>query len=206
MGKSTPIEVQQAYLQLRRNGWSQAAAMREVGIRSSNTAHKFDQALPSGVTTKSLAAGTLIPPPKSWEELEPEPRRALENFGYFSERYMCRRPVPWRLKAAALTIEMLLADEKSFAIANIGPGFGKSTLWTLDIPAWLLCGGGFLDPASGRALRMILGHEVVEEARQYVAALERMLTLEAPYYDRNQKRRAEGVLAHDFGRFRGVSA
>jgi hypothetical protein len=206
MGRSTPIEVRTAYLQLRRNGFSQAAAMRETGIKSSQTAHKFDQALPSGVTTKALAAGTLIPPPKSWDELGPEPRRALEDFEFFSARYMCRRPVPWRLKAAALTIEMLLADEKSFAVANIFPGSGKSTLWTLDIPAWLLCGGGFLDPARGRALRMILGHEALEEARQYIGALQRMLTLEAGYYDRASNRRAEGVLARDFGRFRGVGA
>jgi hypothetical protein len=206
MGRSLPVEVKEKYIRLRHSGFSQAQAMRETGIKSTQTAHSLDLALPVGVTTKALVERTSNPPPRSFDELDPEARHALEDFGYFSERYMCRRPVPWRLKAAELTIEMLLSDEKSFAVANIFPGSGKSTLWTLDIPAWLLCGGGFLDPETGRSLRLILGHEVIEEARQYVAALQRMLTLEAPYYDRDQKRRAEGVLAHDFGRFRGESA
>jgi hypothetical protein len=200
-----PAEVKARYLSLRQAGFSQAQARREVGI-SAQTSHRYDHALGPGVnSTKQLRSRTSTPP-RTFDQLSDEAKRSLEDFDYFCERYLCRRPVPWRTNAARLSIEMLLdRSERHFVCANEPPGSGKTTLWTTDIPLWLVCGGGS-DPAFGRSLRFQLGHEVLAMSRLYVAEIRRLLEATIPYYDTRQRRSAEATIPGDFGRFRGLSA
>jgi hypothetical protein len=201
-----PPEVKARYLSLRQAGFSQAAARREVKV-SANTSHRWDHLLPPGVnSTKDLRSRTSTPP-RSFDQLSDEAKRALEDFDFFCERYLVRRPVPWRTKAAKLSIEMLLdSSERHEVVANLPPGSGKTSLWTCDLPLWLVCGGGLCDPARGRSLRFQLGHEVAAMARLYVSEIRRLLESRTPYYDGHQRRAAEASLVEDFGRFKGLSA
>jgi hypothetical protein len=65
MPKTHPPAVKRRYLNLRRNGFTQRQAMAEVGIRSPQTAHKWDHMLPPGVTnvgnsTRKIASLSLV--------------------------------------------------------------------------------------------------------------------------------------------------
>jgi hypothetical protein len=127
----------------------------------------------------------------------------LRDFALFSEKVLCRHASPWRVKAAEDSVAYLLdKTQKHFVIANEPPGVGKSTLWTHDIPLWLMCGGGFCDPVRGRAIRILLGHETKNVSIHYVERLRRLLELRRPFYDFDQGRYAEVVLVDEFGRFK----
>jgi hypothetical protein len=89
-----------------------------------------------------------------------------------------------------------------YVVINTPPGAGKTSLFTHDMPAWLLCGGGAEDPAVGRALRLMLGHRAKAKAVEYVLRLRRFLTLKAPFSDNAQKREAELLPVAAFGRFK----
>jgi len=141
--------------------------------------------------------------PLPFEELSPLGQELLRDFGLFSEKILCRVVTPWRVKAAELSVEFLMDQtEKTFVVANMPPGVGKTTLWTMDIPLWLCAGGGILDPARGRSLRFMLGHEGMSTAQSYLRELQYVFSSPRPYYDFDQKREAEVVMAEIFGRFR----
>ena len=186
------------------DGLSIAEACRRLGIDKS-TGYRWAKGLPSSETRTSLASRlqTDLPPPLPYGELSDLGKEMLADFNLFSELALCRHPAPWRLDAANRSVEYLLNKvERDYVIANVFPGSGKSTLWTHDIPAWLLCGGGTQDPALGRALRIMLGHFSKIVSQHYVLRLRRLLELTRPYYDKEQQRRAEVCLAREFGRFR----
>lgn len=144
-----------------------------------------------------------LPEPKTFAELDGGVKDTLKDFNLFREVFLCRRPVPWGKDAANRTVEMLLEkSETTYAVINVAPGSGKTTLFTHDIPAWLICGGGSEDPEVGRSLRLLLGHRQEEKAKEYVTALRRFFELRNPYWDRFQKRQAELVPALAFGRFK----
>lgn len=143
--------------------------------------------------------------PKSWDQLDGGVRDLLkpDGFNLFCETLLCRRPAAWRQDAALRVVEWLLdKSEKTFVDVNVFPGSGKSTLFTHDIPLWLICGGGAADPEWGRALRILLGHETKTVSVHYVLELRRLLVDEKPYYDKEQKRESELVLLDAFGRFK----
>lgn len=141
--------------------------------------------------------------PKSLQQLDGGVKDCLTDFLLFRETFLARRPVAWAKDAAMRTVEWLTDyDEESYAVMNMPPGAGKTTLFTLDIPLWLLCGGGHGDPAVGRAIRIMLGSETKHVSIHYVTALRNMLERINPFWDKKQKRRAEMTLPEAFGRFR----
>lgn len=147
------------------------------------------------------------PAPKQMHELRPEVQRMLqpEGFSDFCEAFLARRPAAWRQNSAELVVAWLMdRSERTYVDINTPPGAGKSTLFTCDIPLWLICGGGFADPTRGRAVRILLGHEVKKVSMDYVRRLRRMLDLRRPYFDKDQHRAAELVITDEFGRFRPV--
>jgi hypothetical protein len=138
------------------------------------------------------ALAEMPPDPKSYSELDGGVKDTLRDFGLFSEVFLCRRPTPWRIDAAKRTVEMLLDKTKDdYVVVNLPPGAGKTSLFTHDLAAWLICGGGTEDPAVGRALRIMLGHRSKNKSAEYVLRLRRFLTLRGPFYDEKQKREAD---------------
>lgn len=141
--------------------------------------------------------------PKTWDDLDGGVRDCLKDFNLFAETFLARRPVPWRLDAANRVVEWLNdKSEDTYAVLNMPPRAGKTTLFTLDIPLWLICGGGVEDPAVGRAIRIMLGHRIEKESKKYVTFIRNVLDFTAPFYCSETKREAELVLAQAFGRFR----
>ena len=185
------------------DGVSIARASKVLGF-STATGYRLAKGLRPFENSKDLSKkiADQLPPVKSWDELTPLGRELLRDFGLFSEKVLCRNPTPWRVKAAELSVEKLLdTSERHYVVANEPPGVGKSTLWMLDIPAWLMAGGGTLDVTLARSLRFMLGHRASDPARDYVRRLQSILADDRAYYDVEQQRRAEVCLSQEFGRF-----
>ena len=97
-----------------------------------------------------LLAAELVPiGAKTRDELSPEALRAVEDFGYFRERYFGRVATPWATHTAKVVADLLATPHKEFVLVNEPPGVGKSTFWTLDLPAWMIC--------RDRAIRIQIG-------------------------------------------------
>lgn len=121
-------------------------------------------------------------------DLSPRTRDALGDFSYFRLRYLGRRDTPWQRQAAEQLRTYLESPDEEFVVVNCPPGSGKSTLFTHDIPLWLLC--------RDRSLRCMVGSRTERQAAQYVARIRRTLMM------RIRADGAETTLMHDFGSFR----
>lgn len=137
------------------------------------------------------------------EAYSAEAERALEDFGYFRRRYFGRVTMPWQEIAAYEIVAKLATPEKEYIVANAPPGGGKSTLFTHDIPAWLI--------VRNRRVRCLLGSRTEPLASRYTRRLRRTLERTRPVqadsddvakglaYD------AVATLVGDFGRFKPLN-
>ena len=144
------------------------------------------------------------PDPRSWDELSELAQEMLwfdGGFSLFCQILLLRDPVPWREDAARRVVEALADPRRTYIIANEPPGSGKSTLFTMDIPAWLLCGGGICDPIRGRALRLMLGSAAAPVATHYVRRLRKFLE-GGKFYDTKKHKRSPISVVTEYGRFK----
>lgn len=161
---------------------------------------------------KVVLITTEPPEPLVWDQLDGGVKDTLKDFNLFCEVFLARDSVPWRRDAANRIVEMLdsqmKADdpERLNVVINTPPGIGKTTLFSHDIPAWLICGGGWLDPEVGRAMRIMLGHQSVVVSTDYVRRLRNFFGLRNPFqeYDKTKRQWREAALvpAMAFGRFK----
>lgn len=187
------------YRRNRANGMSQERAAGMVGL-SAAWGYLLERKDRDAVKKREATEGGM---PKNWLELDGGVKDCLKDFNLFAETFLARRPVPWRLDAANRVVEWLTdKSEDTYAVLNMPPRAGKTTLFTLDIPLWLICGGGVCDPEVGRAIRILLGHRIEKESKKYVTLIRNILEFTRPFYCAEQKREAELVLAQAFGRFR----
>lgn len=182
------------YVKRRAEGWDRTSACREVGC-SVSWAKMFDE----GKTyefkdqPKTVAAKTTV-------ELDQLALTALDDFAFFAKRYFGLVLQPFQRYAIDRVMEFLATEDEEYAVVNQAPGSGKSTLWTLVLPAWLI--------ARDRRIRGMTGSATDTLAKWYVGNLREVL--DSPYLitaDPHDKRRgialdAEGVLMEDYGRFR----
>lgn len=186
----------QDFFSLLTRGHSIVEASRKIGIHK-DTGYDWVAKKESGafayLEQKAIDA---LPSPKLRSELREEALIALDDFDYWRFRYMGRRSRPWQVEAAHRTVEWLLSDNTELVVVNLPPGAGKSTLFTCDIPLWLLC--------RQRSIREFLGHRTIKEAEKYARRMRRALERTQPLPpDPAQGRhdQAEGCLAQDYGRF-----
>ena len=129
-----------------------------------------------------------------------EARRGLEDFGFFRLRFFGRRSTPWQERAAYEVLRLLESGEREFVVMNEPPGSGKSTLFTHDIPCWLI--------ARDRSIRVQVGSRTERQARMYVGRIKRSLERDAPLradaesVERGLAFDAVACLQDDFGAFR----
>jgi len=88
---------------------------------------------------RCLASRPPAPQPKPRDKLRPEAADALDDFALFQRRYLGHISTPWQVEAANYIVKLLATPAKEYAALNVPPGVGKSSLMTLDIPAWLVC-------------------------------------------------------------------
>ncbi|HYZ12242.1 MAG TPA: hypothetical protein VFA08_01355 [Actinomycetota bacterium] len=195
------------FFRLLETGMTVPQAGRQVGI-SRQSAWRLSVGLDGTYpVSRSIAEAERRdeqqPDPKPWDELDDGAREALRSFSVFAERFLLRRPVPWREDAAQRVVEALQdRSTRSYHVLNMPPGSGKSTLFTMDLVVWLLAGGGRCDPLRGRATRIMLGSFGYKVATHYVGRIARLLESPRPFYDKGRSLRAERSIVHAFGRFK----
>jgi hypothetical protein len=199
------------YERLRRQGYSMAQAAREAGPsysaakdheaakkRKGLTGYNGDGYHAANALDRQKAA---FADPVPLSALRPEAKRALDDFAFFQRRYFGRIATPWQVEAAGVVREHLETPDKEFGVINAPPGSGKSTTFTLDIPAWLTC--------RNRAIRGQIGSKTMNQAKKYVMRLRRALERTVPWQSdvedvaRGLALDAEATLAGDFGIFQG---
>jgi hypothetical protein len=129
-----------------------------------------------------------------------EALRGLDDFEFFRLRYFGRRSSPWQVRAAYEVLGLLESGDREFVVMNEPPGSGKSTLFTHDIPVWLV--------VRNRRVRIMVGSRTERQARMYVARMKRSLEREVPLRaDADSLARglsfdAAACLQDDFGAFK----
>lgn len=171
--KKTELKQWETYFSLRQQGVGVEQAARKARL-SNSTAYRFERG-DQGSTGLTAAAelgitelnGVYIAPP-----LSPEAQRALEDFAYFRLRYFGRKSTAWQTDAAYKIVELLNSPDREYVVMNEPPGSGKSTLFTHDIPCWLI--------TRDRTVRLMIGSRTERQARMYVGRIKRSLEREIP--------------------------
>lgn len=199
MASITPRQWER-YEQYRQRGWGITQAAREVGV--SLTSAKRREGSRSAINPEyrdgkpELQSRAPIP----LDEVKPEAKRALEDFGYFQERYMGRLATGWQADAAIQVQEYLASPEKEYVVINVGPGYGKTTTFAHDIPCWLT--------VKNRAIRGQIGSKTEHGARKYVQRIRRTLERSKPLVAETEDIAkglaldAVATLADDYGTFK----
>lgn len=115
----------------------------------------------------NMVAGQVVAKP-----LSAQAQRALEDFAYFRRRYFGRESTPWQVRAANEVVRAIQSPEREYICMNEPPGTGKSTLFTCDIPTWLI--------VRDRTIRIMIGSRTERQARMYVNRIKRALEREVP--------------------------
>lgn len=142
-----------------------------------------------------MVGGNLVEQP-----LSKGARDALDDFAKFRLRYFGRESTPWQVRAAEQVVRALQSDDREYLVINCPPGSGKSTLFTCDIPTWII--------ARDRTVRLQIGSRTERQARMYVGRIKRALEREAPLradadsLAKGIAHDAEACLVDDFGAFK----
>lgn len=161
------------YFKFRNDGSSTEQAAKKARI-SSAAAYRFESGDPSSsgveaatVLGVEVVGGNLVEKPYSKEATE-----ALEDFAYFRLRYFGRKSTPWQERSAYEVLRLHQSPDREYVVQNEPPGSGKSTLFTHDIPAWMI--------ARDRSIRIMLGSETGRQSRMYAGRLRRTLERDNP--------------------------
>ena len=199
--KAADLKRWKTYFDARNNGLSVEPAARKAKL-STSTAYRFERNDPTSGGLEAAAtlgistvAGNLVDTPLSADAL-----KALEDFAFFRRRYFGRLSTPWQERAAYEILRHLQTDDREYVVMNEPPGSGKSTLFTHDIPCWLI--------ARDRTIRIQIGSRTERQARMYVGRMKRSLERDAPLradadsLARGSAFDAVSCLQDDFGSFK----
>ena len=199
--KAADLKRWKTYFDARNNGLSVEPSARKAKL-STSTAYRFERNDPTSGGLEAAAtlgistvAGNLVDTPLSVDAL-----KALEDFAFFRLRYFGRLSTPWQERAAYEILRHLQTDDREYVVMNEPPGSGKSTLFTHDIPCWLI--------ARDRTIRIQIGSRSERQARMYVGRMKRSLERDAPLradadsLARGSAFDAVACLQDDFGAFK----
>ncbi len=187
----------------------ESANMAGFSLTSARTLEKGSRERREGPRSKADAYGLVdgssvetdgIADPIPYEDLKPEAQEAWHDFAAFQRRYFGKLALPWQVEAAERLVEYLDSPERTFVVVNAPPGSGKTTLFTRDIPLWLV--------VRNRALRCMLGASTGSLAARYTNTIRRFLERPDPAMGdpdmvaRGLALDAEASLTEDFGRFK----
>lgn len=195
------LERWKRYFELRDEGHSPERSARGAKI-DSKTAWRFERGEPGsqGLQAAEFYGRTHIGGLEIAPDVSDEAKKALDDFAFFRRRYFGRVSMPWQEKAAYVVLDKLATPDREYVVLNSPPGGGKSTLFTHDIPAWLI--------ARDRAIRSQIGSRTERQARMYVGRLKKSFERETPMVpdtdakDAGISFDADATLAGDYGAFR----
>jgi hypothetical protein len=190
------------FLQFIKDGFSQAEAARRAGVSLAwGKAYLKRLKDDSGKSWRELREETTeLPGPIPFDDLCLEAQRAFDDIEYFALRYFGAILMPWQLEAAAYIIAAMATDDKEYSVMNMPPGSGKSTFFTLIVPAWLT--------VRNRAIRGLIVSNTQRNAENYLVNLRRVLDQPLPLKASDNDIRlgiavdAEASLVMDFGLFK----
>ena len=178
-----------------------SVAAQIVGI-STSSADRLVKGAAEHPTSDARRFQLDMPAAKPWDKLSTDAQEALRDFNVFRELFFARRPQVWAHDASERIVAALDdPTERTFIDFNMFPGVGKTTMG-MDLGCWLLAGGGFCDPAYGRALRLMYGSRVMKTAERMTARIRGFLELRRPFYDKERRVSATHVMLKEYGRFR----
>ena len=137
---------------------------------------------------------------KTYNQLSAPAKRALDDFEFFRLRYFGHVSTPWQVMAAMKMLELRETDEREYVVVNVGPGSGKSTLFSHDLLAWLA--------VRDRSIRCMIGSISEGTVRDYTRRLrnnfERLVpdTANSVEMARGIKVDSEATLVAEFGRYK----
>lgn len=199
--KQTDLRRWTRYFEHRNSGHGIEASARKANLGVS-TAYRFERGDQTSGGLEAAAilgitnvAGNLVDQPLSAEAL-----KALEDFAFFRRRFFGRRSMPWQERAAYEVLRLHETTDREYIVMNEPPGSGKSTLFTHDIPCWLI--------ARDRSIRIQVGSRTERQARMYVGRIKRSLERDAPLRADTDSLEAgvafdaDACLQDDYGAFR----
>lgn len=199
--KRVDLNKWERYFEHRNLGVGVEAAAKKARIASS-TAYRFERGDQSstGIEAANILGITHVGGNLVDQPLSPEALRSLDDFAYFRLRYMGRKSTPWQERAAYDVLRSIETPDREYLVVNMPPGAGKSTLFTHDIPCWLI--------ARNRGIRVMIGARTERQARMYVGRIKRTLERDAPVrassdaLDAGHAWDAVATMQDDFGAFR----
>jgi hypothetical protein len=191
-----------AYFELRNSGGLSVEKAARGAKIDPKTAWKFERGEPgsTGLEAAVELGVTEIGGVQVSKDLCKEAKRALDDFAYFRRRYFGRVSTPWQEKAAYQALDKLITLDREYTVINSPPGGGKSTLFTHDIPAWLV--------VRDRSIRIQMGSRTETQARWYVGRLKKTFERTSPMLadvsdkDAGISFDALATLAGDYGAFK----
>ena len=199
--KKTEITKWEKYFNARNEGLSVEQSARKASM-SPSTAYRFERGDQASTGLEAAAilgfthvGGNLVERP-----LSAAAYRALNDFVFFRRRYFGRESTPWQERAAYEVLRAHETDNREYIVMNEPPGSGKSTLFTHDIPVWMI--------ARDRSVRIMIGSRTERQARMYVGRIKKSLEREAPMRAnaddliRGVAFDADATLMEDFGAFK----
>jgi len=203
----TPVQ-RKKYFEARTAGFSIAESARKAKF-SEATAYRVEKAAQnlradegidsSASNYRELKKEAKLSGPIAYDNLSDEAKLALEDFGYFRERYFGRVSTPWQEEAGIALVELLESPEKEYVVMNMPPGSGKTTLLH-DITCWIIC--------RNRSTRLLTGSATMSLAKRNLMRVRRSLERVIPEVAddqlkaRGQAMDAVTTMAYDFGRFK----
>lgn len=195
------------YLSLRfDHGVRQSDASRLVGVAAS-WANKFERDLEKNPEWEVELRGLLeaqelaeITAPKTLDQMSALALKCLDDFELFRVTVFGRRSLPWAVEAAHTVAELYDSNAREFVVWNTAPGVGKTTLASLDIPAWITCRRRHVRGVLGSITETISGLNLV----QLRTEMERTEPLRANSEDMDIRGQVDAryTMAHLYGRMR----
>jgi len=203
----TPVQ-RKKYFEARAAGFSIAESARKAKF-SEATAYRVEKAAQTlradeGIDSsardyRERKTEAKLQGPIAYDKLSDEAKLALEDFGYFRERYFGRVSTPWQEEAGMALVDLLESEQKEYVVMNMPPGSGKTTLLH-DITCWVIC--------RNRSTRLLTGSATMSLAKRNLMRVRRSLERVIPEQaDEMLKTRGQALdaittMAHDFGRFK----
>lgn len=184
-----------------RNGFTQAETARRNDCSISVVkAVKNDLPYDGGAAFRGALedAGPVGPIPR--DQLCAEASAALDDIELFAMRYFGLVLMPWQRMATEKIVELQGSPREEYVVLNVAPGSGKSTFFTLVLPAWATC--------RDRSIRGFIGSASTTNAEWYTGRLRTAFTRRVPVKAKPKDLElgiavdAVATLVEDFGRFK----
>lgn len=192
---------QEAFVRLRNQGWTRAAACRQVGV-SDSWAVKFEKGHnDSGPGYKMAAAerAANLRGPIPHAELSDDAKKGLEDFGFFRYTFLGHVSTPWQEETAHTLVRLLATPDKEYVVENCPPGVGKTTL-VHDMACWIT--------ARNRGIRGLIGTRKANNGERMLRRIRRSLERPLPPRASDEEKAlglavdAKASLAQAYGRFK----